>query len=127
MVLFSELKTYHLTDRGNFIGEVHYNSEFNYTVSLTRPFVRNGARTLVSIGRVNYELLDQFIIQSLNDYYAKIMQIKDRDEMIRCINEYQQLFYLWQVIVQAKQNHDGNLNNYYDDLVYRMYLLGYRN
>lgn len=123
----AELKSYNFLDNNKIIGLVNYNPQYNLKADLTRPFIRNGKRLIESIGRVNYQVLDNFIIQSLNDYYSKISLIKKEAERKKYLDEYGQLYFLWQKVTQAKQTNDINLNNYYDDLVYRLYLLGYRN
>ena len=42
------------------------------------------------------------------------------------MKEYNELYILWYTITQAKNTQNPNLNSYYDDLVYRLYLLGYK-
>lgn len=123
----TDLKVYNLIDNNKYSGIVHYNPHFSFGKTTTRPFIRCKLRIIQTIGRVNYELLDQFIITSLNDYYNKLLNIKDTNARVKATEEYQQLYFLWQTIFQAKQNSDPKLNSYYDDLVYRLYLLGYRN
>lgn len=114
-------------DKGQIIGKIYYNANFPFAKEKARPFVRNKAMVIKSDGRVNYALLDQFVISSLTDYYQKISSIKNADERTTQINEYQKLYYLWQKVMQAKQTNDVNLNSYYDDIVYQLYLRGYRN
>ena len=94
---------------------------------MTRPFIHNGARSIISIGRVNYELLDSFIVNSLNNYYQNMNLTKNEETRKMQVANYQELYDLWQKVAIAKSNNDQNLNSYYDDLVYRLYLLGYRN
>lgn len=127
MFATTDLKLYDLVDNGKIIGSVRYNPHFSFKDKTTRPFIRCKLRIIETIGRVNYEMLDQFIIASLNDYYNKLLNIKEMAARTKATSEYQQLYYLWQTVMQAKQNRDSNLNSYYDDLVYRLYLLGYRN
>ena len=123
----SELKEYQLFDNQNYKGQIHFNPLIKNKGETTRPFIRNGLRKLISIGRVNYEFLDQFIIKSLNEIYTHINDTKDRDLVADKIRNYQELYSLWQRVILARQNNDLNVNNYYDDLLYRLYLLGYKN
>lgn len=123
----ADLKVYNLIDNNKIIGVVKYNPHFSFKKATTRPFIRCKLRIIEQVGRVNYELLDQFIIASLNDYYNKLLNIKDTNARVKATTDYQQLYFLWQTVVGGKQKQDPNLNSYYDDLVYRLYLLGYRN
>ena len=66
-------------------------------------------------------------MQSLNDFYKHLNEGKDENLIRQRISEYQELYRLWQVILTAKQNGDININSYYDDLIYRLYLNGYKN
>lgn len=108
------------------LGIVKINSAISF-VNFMRPIIRNKGRELVSVGRVNYALLDQFVMTSLNHYYSTISSVKDQKEVNRRITEYNELYNLWYKVNVARQNHDLLLNSYYDDIVYKLYLLGYRN
>ena len=127
MLELTGMKQLQFLDKGQIIGKVYYNEKFPFAKEKARPFVRNKKMVIKSDGRVNYALLDQFVISSLTDYYQKISNIKDAEERAKQINEYQRLYYLWQKVMQAKQTNDINLNSYYDDIVYQLYLRGYRN
>lgn len=107
-------------------GIIRVNQNFDFNIKTTRPFKRAKIREVLSVGRVNYERLDSFIINSLNDYYTKLNLVTKAEEKRRRTNEYNELYQLWYNINVARQNRDINLNNYYDDLVYRLYLLGYK-
>lgn len=107
-------------------GIIRVNQNFDFNEKTTRPFKRSKTREVLSVGRVNYERLDSFIINSLNDYYTKLNLVTKAEEKRRRTNEYNELYQLWYNINVARQNRDINLNNYYDDLVYRLYLLGYK-
>lgn len=127
MLELTGMKQLQFLDKGQIIGKVYYNEKFPFSKEKARPFIRNKKMVIKSDGRVNYALLDQFVISSLTDYYQKISNNKDAEERAKQINEYQRLYYLWQKVMQAKQTNDINLNSYYDDIVYQLYLRGYRN
>ena len=114
-------------DNGIQKGIVRVNQDFNFNKKTTRPFKRAKTREVLSIGRVNYEMLDSFILNALNDYYAKRNAATKTEEKRSMTKEYNDLYMLWYNINVARQNKDIQLNNYYDDLVYRLYLLGYKN
>ena len=122
----SELKVLQLFDSNRFCGMIRYNPFIRYKTETTRPFIRNGKREILSIGRVNYAYLDNFIMKSLNDIYTHLNEGKDPELKRQKIVEYQELYALWQKITVAKQNNDLNISSYYDDLVYRLYLKGYQ-
>ena len=72
-----EYKDLQWLDNGLQKGSIHVNTDFDFKRPTIRPFVRTKKGTILSVGRVNYGLLDNFIITSLNDYYQKGIQIKD--------------------------------------------------
>ena len=121
-----KLQKYNLTSNGSYVGLVSYNPNANFKNIYARPMYRNGAVEILSVGTINYAALDEFITKSLTAYYQSIETIKKQEEKNRMLVEYQQLYYLWQTISIAKQNNDVNLPAYYDDLIYRLYLLGYK-
>ena len=121
-----EYKDLQWLDNGLQKGSIHVNTDFDFKKPTIRPFDRTKKGTVLSIGRVNYGLLDNFIITSLNDYYQKAMTCKEAELKDKMLKEYNDLYLLWYTINQAKQQQNPNLNSYYDDLVYRLYLLGYK-
>ena len=123
----SELEEMQVYDGNIFKGIIRYNPKVSYKVAMTRPFIRGGIKTILQIGHVNYAFLDNFIMQSLNDFYKHLNEGKDENLIRQRIGEYQELYRLWQAILTAKQNGDININSYYDDLIYRLYLNGYKN
>lgn len=122
----SELKVLQLFDNNRFCGLVKYNPNIYNKAEMIRPFIRTGKREILSIGRVNYAYLDNFIMKSLNDIYTHLNEGKDPELKRQKIVEYQELYSLWQKIAVARQNNDLNISSYYDDLVYRLYLKGYQ-
>lgn len=120
-----ELKEYNFTKNGNYIGQIHYNLNFPFTSEFGIPINRNGQREIVSIGRIDTKILDNFIITSLNNYYESINLSKSFEEKKTRTIEYQNLYYLWQKVTEAKNNDNYNINNYYNDIYYRLTLLGY--
>ncbi len=122
----SELKVLQLFDNNRFCGLVKYNPRIKYNTEMTRPFIRTVKREILSIGRVNYNYLDNFIMKSLNDIYAHLHEGKDQEVIRQKIVEYQELYALWQKIAVARENNDLQISSYYDDLLYRLYLKGYQ-
>ena len=119
-------KELNLMEKGRKVGIIRINTNISFKNTI-RPIIRNKKREIISIGRVNYALLDQFIISSLNQYYSNIEKGKDQKEKNRKIREYNELYQLWYKVNVARQEQDLRINSYYDDIVYRLYLLGYKN
>ena len=71
-------------------------------------------------GEVNYKYENNTLV-CVGCNEGKDLELRRKNAI-----EYQELYTLWQKIAEAKQNNDLNLNSYYDDLVYRLYLKGYR-
>ena len=112
-------------DNGVTKGIISVNLNHDFKIPTKRPAERNQGREVVSIGRVNYALLDQYIMNCLNDYYSKINEDKKAEVRNARIQEYNTLYQLWAKVNEAKMRGDININTYYDDIVYRLYLLGY--
>ena len=122
----STMKELQLLDNGSFVGFVRRGKTYDFKKKSKRPFVRNGQRELLEIGFVDYEHLDKFIVNSMNDYYAGLNNCQTVEERDQRIKEYNDLYQLWYHINATKEQNDPNLNSYYDDILYRLYLLGYR-
>lgn len=127
MFYTSSDKELNLVLNGKVLGKIRYNSSYNYQEKTARPFTRPKLRMIEQVGRVDYTYLNNFISKSLNDYYQKMLQDTNLTTRNEKIKEYQELYFLWQKITQAIKIHDSNVSSYYDDLVYRLYLNGYRN
>ncbi len=115
-----------LKDNEKLMGIIHIDPEANFNIKTTRPFIRCQRREIVGIGQINYPLLDRFIIASLNDYYSHIMEVTDQAQASIRASQYKELYQLWYKVNVAKTNKDVDINNYYDDLIYKLYLLGYQ-
>ncbi len=120
------LKELSWVDNGAIKGTIRVNKKIDYK-NIKRPLKRNSVRELISIGRVNYALLDDFVMKSMNHFYSTIQTGKDKQEVNKKIMEYNELYQLWYKVNVARQNNDMLINTYYDDIVYRLYLLGYKN
>ena len=121
-----ELKNYDFLDQGTFKGRISVNSDFDFTQNFTRPFIRNKQRQIISIGKIDMAKLDNFIAGSLNDLFKRLQKKDTYEVMVKRNQEYQTLYALWQQIAVAKQNNDFALNAYYDDIIYRLYINGYK-
>ncbi len=115
-----------LLDNNVTVGIIRVNDHFDFNKKTVRPFVRNQKREVLMVGRVSYDVLDRFIIDSFNDFYKKISGTKNADEKRKKILEYNELYQLWYQVNQAKSSQDIRLNSLYDDVIYRLYLLGYQ-
>src|SRR5574344_1645795 len=114
MLATNDNKVLNLMDNGRLLGVVKYNPDFDYRQKTIRPFLRTRLRLVEKVGKVNYELLDQFITKSFTDFYQRMMGLTDSIERNQKIQQYQELYFLWQRVGQAKQTNDAQLNSYYD-------------
>lgn len=127
-VVFSSVKLieWNLSDRGKYIGTIKANMAKIKNQRFIRPFRREQRKLVVfQVGNVNYEYLDRFIIKAMNDYYQKI-NVGLKEEIAAKNNRYVQLYQLWNAILEAKKNNASNLGTLYDDLIYELYVLGYK-
>ena len=75
MLDLTGFKQLQFLDQGKRIGKIYYNPKFLFKGNDAIPFTRNQKMILKSDGRVNYAVLDQFVITSLTDFYQKINNI----------------------------------------------------
>jgi hypothetical protein len=119
-------KKYNIDENDKLIGKIEANSEILKNNQFIRPFIRdNSIREIVKIGSRDYEKLDNYIIESLNDYYNRLICAEDveKDPMLQV---YQRLYSMWQEIHNHKLNYNlKELDNSYDLLTYELYVLGY--
>ena len=72
-------KSLELLDHGIIKGTIFVNTHHDFRLRTKRPMERNQTREILSIGRVNYDLLDHYIMRCLNDYYSKINESKKEE------------------------------------------------
>ncbi len=122
-----DFRTLELKDGMKFVGIVRSNDIAVQREFYLTPFVRDlSAKMILRIGTRNYNLCDQFIVASLNDYYKRINEAKnDAREMM--LANYNRLYQSFTILNQAKQTHNYKMmEDCYDSLSYQLYLLGYK-
>lgn len=127
-IMFDKMKLteWNFEEQGTSIGIVKANLPIFRTKTFADLLTRDQSVYFIEeIGRVNYAYLDQFIVKAFNDYYQKMNQ-GTKEEIAKKVGEYQRLYQMWNFITQAKANHLPTLNNLYDDLIYELYMLGYK-
>ena len=68
MLDLTGFKQLQFLDQGKRIGKIYYNPKFFFKENDAIPFTRNQKMILKSDGRVNYAVLDQFVITPLTDF-----------------------------------------------------------
>ena len=126
MLALSQSIKYKITIEGKSLGTLLVSKFIKDINNYKYPFEDTKKMTLVKIGNGNYDDIDSFIIDSLNDYYKKLSSPSDVDTKEDMLNEYTKLYSLWTEICNIKDT--GNfvkLNELYGKISYGLYLLGY--
>lgn len=126
MISVSQSIKYNLEENGSYLGELTI-SKFIKKISLYKiPFVKVRKQKIIKIGNGNYKNFDDFIIFSLNDYYAKLNNINDLKKKEEMLNDYKVLYTLWSnICLKKEENNLLELNSLYNKISYKLYLLGY--
>ena len=128
MFLKCDFRTFRLSDNDKYLGLVRWNEPFLNQNNFIRPFFRDQTNKLiVKIGKRNYALSDQFIINALNDYYKRLNSASNKVEQETMNANYNRLYNSWMILNQAKKNHQYKMmEDSYDEISYQLYLLGYK-
>lgn len=102
-------------------------SKFLKDISLYKiPFEETDKLEVLKIGNGDYDDVDTFIVDSLNDYYKKLSSPSDVETKESMLSTYTKLYELWTSINHKKEeNNIVELNELYDKLSYGLYLIGY--
>lgn len=128
MFLKCDFRIFRLSDNDKYVGLVRFNESFLHQNSFIRPFCRDFMNKMIlKIGKRNYALSDQFIVQALNDYYKRLNTATNKTEQETMNANYQRLYNSWTLLNQAKNNHQYKMmEDSYDEISYQLYLLGYK-
>lgn len=115
-----------LEDFGSEVGIVKANFHFLKENKLANIFTKNKETyELMQVGQMDFTKLDNFIKKSMNDFYNSLEKGSE-EEQTRKKRDYKHLYEIWQSIVLAKKENSSNLSNLYSDLVYALYMMGYK-
>ena len=126
MLALSQCKKYEIDINSKSKG-VLLISKFLKDISLYKiPFEDNNKMEIVKIGNGDYDDVDTFIVDSLNDYYKKLSSPSDVETKESMLSTYTKLYELWTSINHKKEeNNIVELNELYGKLSYGLYLIGY--
>ena len=125
--MFDKLKLtdWLLEDFGSELGIVKANLP-SLKLNNYAPIIKKEQKTyeIVQIGKVNYDYLDNFIMESMNDIYYKLHEGSNEERTIK-VENYKNLYEIWENINEAKEKNSPYLDELYNDLVYALHTLGY--
>ncbi len=123
-----DFKTLKLNDSALFVGLIRLNESLINQKDFIRPLIRDlQSKSILKIGKRDYQASDQFIITALNDYYNRMNQARNKEEEEKMKENYNRLYNSWTLLNQAKTNHQYKvMEDSYDEISYQLYLLGYK-
>ncbi len=113
-----------LEDYESEIGSVKANLELIKNISEINIFKDTKTYEIVAIGEKNYQELNNFIKDSMNDLYEQL-KTGTKQEIINKRNDYKQLYKIWQDIEKRKKENDPLVDELYNDLIFALHALGY--
>ena len=126
MIALSQSYKYNLDSNGKKLGTLFISKFIKNIDRYKMPFEDTSKKELIKIGNGNYDNIDNFIIESLNDYYKKLSSPSDVTSKEDMLDNYTKLYELWNGICQKKEeNNIVELNDLYGKISYGLYLLGY--
>ncbi len=121
-----KLTLWSLEDFGSEIGLVKANFDYLKNNKVASVFEKDGKiYELVQVGNEDYDKLDKFIKLSMNKFYESLEEGTE-EESEQKKSDYRNLYEIWQSIMMAKENNQANIGDLYNDLVYALYMLGYK-
>ncbi len=120
-------KTYRITEEGKELGTIKANINI-LNNDFLKPFIREySPKYIIKIGTKDYETINTYIINSMKDYYQKLLNANP-NELDNMNKNYQHLYKMWEELHTYKKNKDFvNMDKTYDMISYELYLLGYMN
>lgn len=127
MFIDTTFRKFQISDKDKIIGKMNINDELIKKSSFVRPFIReNTNKMIVKVGNRDYNMLNNFIINSMQDYYDRLVNSKSSSEKDMMLKTYNHLYEMWQDLYNQKRI--GNLSEMdktYDLFSYELYVLGY--
>ncbi len=128
MFVDAAFKKYKIDENNVSIGVLEVNQNLLKMNDFVQPFIREqDYKMIIKIGDRNYDVLNKYIIASLNDYYNRLMNASksDRNMMTKTYNH---LYEMWVELHEHKKNNNlVEMDKTYDLFSYELYVLGYTN
>lgn len=127
MFIDTTFKKFHISENDKIIGSLNINEKIIKDNTFMRPFIRNKETlTVTKIGDRNYEKLNKFIINSLNDYYNQLVNSSSVSEKSMMLKTYNHLYEMWRDLYNARRtNNITEMDKIYDLFSYELYVLDY--
>ena len=126
MLALSQSYKYDLDSNDKKLGTLIISKFLKETSRYKMPFEDTPKKELIKIGNGDYDNVDNFIIESLNDYYKKLSSPSDVASKEEMLENYTKLYQLWTSICSKKEEKNiVELNELYGKISYGLYLLGY--
>ncbi len=108
------------------IGELEVNQDFIKQNTFYQPMIREKeTKEVLKVGTRDNEVIQKFIIASMNDYYNRLLNSNGNERNIMLTN-YNRLYDLWKELFNYKRtNNITEINKTYDMFTYGLYLIGY--
>ncbi len=108
------------------IGELEVNQDFIKQNTFYQPIIREKeTKEVLKVGTRDNEVIQKFIIASMNDYYNRLLNSNGNERNIMLTN-YNRLYDLWKELFNYKRtNNITEINKTYDMFTYGLYLIGY--
>jgi len=127
--MFSDtgFRKFQIFEKEKTIGKLEINDALISSTEFIRPFIREGgSKMVVKIGNRDYKKLNEYIIQSMNDYYNRLMNSSSNSEKNMMLKTYNHLYEMWNDLHNYKRtNNLTEMDKTYDLFSYELYVLGY--
>ena len=110
------------------VGKIEVNNDLIKQANFIRPFKRESSILEVTkVGDRDYKKTEQYIIDSLNDYYNRLMSSTDIEKN-NMLNTYNRLYGMWRELHNFKISKNlAEIEKMYNLFSYELYILGYIN
>ena len=127
MFIDTTLKKFTISEYDVLIGRLEINENLIRSSSFIRPFIRDTEiKTVTKIGDRDYNKINQHIIDSMKDYYERLMSTSSVSEKSMMLGTYKHLYQMWiELSNYKKTNNLVELDKAYDLFFYELYVLGY--
>ncbi len=126
MFVDAAFKKYKIDENDVSVGVLEVNQEILNANDFIQPFIREqDYKMIIKIGNRNYEVLNKYIINSLNDYYNRLLNASKSDRNMMS-KTYEHLYEMWTELHNHKKNSNlVEMDKTYDLFSYELYVLGY--
>lgn len=127
MFIDTTLKKFTISEQDKLIGRMEINEPLIASSEFVRPFIReSGSKMVIKIGDRDYLKLNQYIIDSMKDYYNRLMSTSSVSEKNMMLGIYNHLYEMWTELHQHKKSNNlKEMDKTYDLFSYELYVLGY--